>query len=404
MVTHSQTLTPPLVHHRRHNPALRLFHAALNRFLLLPLGAAIALLWANTEPESYFLFAQQWAFPINEIAMAFFLALIAQELHEALMPGGALAGWRHRSLPVVAALGGLFGSVAVFLFFVTLAHEQMLTAGWPVVAAVDIAASYYVMRMIYPRRSAVVAFVLLTAVFTDAVTLALTSARAPGLELHASGLGLLLVALMSAALLRYRGVTSFWPYWLVSGTLSWLAFYRLGIHPALALIPIVPLLPHDRRAGEVFADRDDRNPIHHAEHEWNLVAQVAVFLFGLVNAGVLLRQVDTGTWAVVTAAVIGRPLGIVIAVAVALAAGLHLPRHMKWADVVVAALATTSGFTFALFLAAASLPLGAVAQQFTIGALLTFAGALLTLGMAWLLSVGRFKPAPLKPATALTAE
>jgi NhaA family Na+:H+ antiporter len=174
--------------------------------------------------------------------------------------------------------------------------------------------------------------------------------------------------------------------------LSWLALYWLGIHPALALVPIVPFLPHDRRTGEIFADRDDSNPIHHAEHEWNGIAQVAVFLFGLVNAGVILTHIDTGTWAVVTGAVIGRPLGIIAAVAVALAAGFKLPKQVKWPDVVVAALATTSGFTFALFLAATSLPPGAVAQQVTIGALLTVVGALAAIWVAWMFCVGRFQP------------
>jgi NhaA family Na+:H+ antiporter len=385
-------LTPALPDQRRRGFALRLWHSALNRFLLLPLGAVIALVWANTEPESYFRFAHSMAFPINEIAMAFFLALIAQELHEALMRGGALAAWRNRTMPVVAAFGGLLGSVAAFLLIVSFAHERVLTAGWPVVAAVDIAASYYVIRLIYPHRNAVIAFVLLTAVATDAVALFVTTMLSPSFELHPAGFGLMLIALGSAALLRRRRVTSFWPYWIISGTLSWLALYWLGIHPALALVPIVPLLPHDRRKGEVFADRLDENPIHHSEHQWNGLAQVAVFLFGLVNAGVMLSHVDTGTWAVLVAAVVGRPIGVVAAVGLALSAGLTLPRQMRWADVVVAALATTSGFTFALFLGTAALPLGAVAQQITIGALLTFSGALITIWMAWMLCVGRFKP------------
>jgi len=166
----------------------------------------------------------------------------------------------------------------------------------------------------------------------------------------------------------------------------------MGIHPALALVPIVPLLPHDRRPGEVFADRPDHDPVHQAEHEWNGLAQLALFMFGLVNAGVIFRHVDTGSWAVLVAALAGRPLGIIAAVALAVSAGLHLPKRMKWADVIVVALATTGGFTFALFLASAALPAGAVAEQVTLGALLTAAGAVVTIYTAWMLCVGRFKP------------
>jgi NhaA family Na+:H+ antiporter len=369
---------------------VRLFRAALNRFLLLPLGAAIALIWANTEPEGYFRFAHALAFPVNEIAMAFFLALIAQELYEALMRGGALHAWQHRALPMLAAVGGLIGSVASFQLYVALAHEQMLAAAWPVAAAVDIAAGYYVLRLIYPRRSSEVSFLLLLAVVTNVIAVTVVMLQTPGFELHPTGFFLFLAALASAAVLRYGRVKRFWPYWLVSGTLSWVALYWMGIHPALALIPIVPLLPHDRRAGEIFDDRPDADPIHHAEHEWNGAAQLALFLFGLINAGVILRQFDTGTWAVLVGALAGRPLGIIGAVALGLAMGLRLPRRMTWSDITVVAFATTSGFTFALFLGTAALPLGAVAQQAKLGALLTAVGAAITIWVAWTLGTGRF--------------
>lgn len=377
---------------------VRLLHAALDRFLLLPLGAALALAWANSEPEGYFRFARALAFPVNEIAMAFFLALIAQELYESLMRGGALHAWQHRALPMIAALGGLIGSVAAFRIYIGVAHEEMLAPAWPVAAAIDMAAGYYVLRLIYPRRSAAVSFLLLLAVVTNAIAMSVVLLQSPGFRLHPMGFGLLLVALAGAAALRRRGVTVFWPYWLVSGTLSWLSFYWMGIHPALALIPIVPVLPHDRRTTEVFADRLDADPVHHAEHEWNGVAQAALFLFGLVNAGMILRQFDTGTWAVLAAAVAGRPAGVVAAVMLGVAAGLRLPRQLAWADVIVVALATTSGFTFALFLGAAALPIGPVADQVKLGALLTPVGALITLWAAWTATVGRFRPRAEKSA------
>lgn len=374
--------------------AVRLFRGVLNRFLLLPLGALVALVWANVEPEAYFRFSHALAFPVNEIGMAFFLALIAQELYEALMPGGVLRSWQHWLTALVGALGGLAGSAAAFLLFAGAAHQLMLTPAWPVAAAVDLAAGYYVLRLIYPRRAGVVAFLLLMAAIIDTVVMAMVVVRAPDFEPHPAGLGLLLLALLGAVALRRRKVRAFWPYWLGCGTVSWLALYWMGIHPALALVPLVPLLPHDARKAEVFADRLDRDPVHQAEHEWNVVAQIALFLFGLVNAGVILKQVDTGTWATLVAALAGRPAGILAAIALATAAGLHLPRRLQWPDLAVAAFATTSGFTFALFLGTVALPMGAVKQQITVGALATVAGALLTLGLAWLLSVGRFAPRP----------
>jgi NhaA family Na+:H+ antiporter len=392
MITH--TLHASGVHVARPDRrwAVRLFRGVLNRFLLLPLGVAIALVWANTDAEAYFRFSHSWAFAANQIGMAFFLALIAQEVFEGVMPGGALHLWKHWSSPLVGAIGGLIGSLAAFLLYVGVAHEQMLVTAWPVAVAIDIGAGYYLLRLIYPRRHTVVTFLLLMAVVTDLVAVTVVSTQAPDFQLHGGGFALLLGALLIAALLRWSKVRRLWPYWLACGTVSWFALYWMGVHPAFALLPIVPFLPHDPRRGDVFADRPDHDPIHFEEHEWHAVAQVALFLFGLVNGGVILKAFDTGTWAVLVAAVAGRPLGILIVTALAVSAGLHLPRRMHWRDLIVVSLATTSGFTFALFLASTAVPPGAVAEQITVGALATTVGALLTLIVAWSLRVGRFKP------------
>ncbi|MGE0864428.1 MAG: Na+/H+ antiporter NhaA [Vicinamibacterales bacterium] len=366
------------------------FRFILNHFLVLPIGAAIALVWANTAGESYFRFAQAWAWPVNEIAMAFFLALIAQEVYEAVMPGGALHVWRNWLVPVAGAAGGIAGAGLTYALYVGLVHEAVLLQAWPVAGAIDLAAAYFVLRLVYPRRRNALAFLLVLAVATDAVIITAATVLSPAFEFNPVG-GLLMVAMLTvAAILQRMHVRSFWPYWVGCGSLSWLSLYLMGIHPALALVPIVPLLPHDPRPIDLFDDRPDAAPIHHAEHAWNGLAQAALFLFGLVNAGVILQHYDNGTWAVLVAAVAGRPLGVVAGVGLAVLAGLRLPRHMGWRDVWVIALATTSGFTFALFVAALALPIGAVSSQITIGALSTSLGAVLAMAVAWLLGVGRF--------------
>ena len=65
---------------------------------------------------------------------------------------------------------------------------------------------------------------------------------------------------------------------------------------------------------------------------------------------------------------------------------------MGWREIVVVALATTSGFTFALFFAAGLLPAGALLMQIKMGTLLTVAGALATLAVARILRVGPTRP------------
>ena len=77
----------------------------LDYLLALPVGCAVALVWANTLPESYYRFAHTASFWVNDIGIAFFFALITKEVAEATLPGGALHPWRRAALPVAAVPG-----------------------------------------------------------------------------------------------------------------------------------------------------------------------------------------------------------------------------------------------------------------------------------------------------------
>ena len=367
----------------------RLGRKLIDRFLLMPIGAVIALVWANTAPESYFVFAHRLAFAVNEIGMAFFFALIAQEVAEAVMPGGALHTWRRWSLAIVAAVGGMAGAVTVYLGYVHLSFVTQMAAAWPAALAIDAAVTYYVLKTIMPHTGAV-PFALLIALITDAIACVIAAPRWLTLETRAGGAALMLGALGLAAVMRSLKVKRFWPYLFFCGALSWLAFYWEGLHPAFALIPIVPFLPHEpRRVDVVFADPPDDDRVHHAEHAWHVIAQPLLFLFALVNAGVMWNDYDNGTWAMLLAGLVGRPAGILIAVALALAAGLHFPGRMGWRELVVVACASSVGFAIALFLATGVLATGPVLSEAKLGVLGSVVGVLIAFAAARLLKVGR---------------
>jgi NhaA family Na+:H+ antiporter len=363
-------------------PALaRAVRFTIDRFLLLPLGAAAAMIWANTAPESYFGFTHRINFFVNEVAMALFLALMVQEVLEALMPGGALHTWRRWAMPVIAAGGGIAGAAGVYLLYVSLKYEWVLAQAWPVACAIDVAACYYVLKLA-GMRGPVLPFALLVGFVTDAVGLTVVALRPPLAPIQPLALLLMLAAMAVAWGLRRSRVRDWWPYFVVSGSLLWLALWRQGIHPALALVPIVPFLPREPRPINLFAERPDDDAVHHREHEWNEVVQIVLFLFGLVNGGVVLRAYGTGTWAVLIAGLAGRPLGILAAVALAALCGLHLPRHIGRRELLMIACATTSGFTFALFFATSLIATGPVLGEIKLGALATVAGAVVVFVLA----------------------
>jgi NhaA family Na+:H+ antiporter len=359
-----------------------------DRFLLLPAGSILALVWANTAAESYFRFSQATSFLVNDVLMALFLGLIAQELLEALVPGGVLHTWRRWSLPVVAAVGGSLGAAGAYLGYASIKHESVLQAAWPIACAIDIAAAYYVVKTIVPRSPAI-PFVLLLATVTDTFGLAAVAWQATAPSLDSAPWLLAIAALAIAAVLRQCGCTEFWTFLVFCGVPLWLAFYRGGLHPALCLVPLIPFLPRQPRPREVFEDPGHDTPVHAFEHRWNHAVQAVLFLFGLVNAGVLLRGYGTGTWAMLTAALVGRPLGIAVALVAAHLCGLRLAPLLTWRHALVIALATSSGFTFALFFATSVVPLGPILGEIKLGALATVAGAGLAFGAGRWLGFGR---------------
>ena len=369
-------------------------HFTIEHFLLLPIGGLIALIWANTAAESYFSVAHRLAFTVNEIGMALFFALIAQEVYEEVMPGGALHTWRRWTLPVVAAAGGLAGSAVAYLAYVQWRYELVLAPAWPVAGAIDLAFAYFVVKAIFHRHAAV-PFILVLAVSADAAGMLAVASRQAFVDVRPGGTALMAGALGLAWVLRRFHIAHVWPYFAVCGGLSWWALYLDGFHPALALVPIVPFLPHAPRNLDVFADPPRATgAARHLEHLWKYPVHVVLFLFGLVNAGVLLQGYDTGTWALLVAALVGKPLGILAAVAIAVALGLHMPPRFHWRDLVVVAVATSGVFAFGLFFATAVFPTGPALAQLKLGAVASGIGVPLAFILARALRVGRFHPHP----------
>lgn len=369
-----------------------LLHSIANHFLLLPLGGLIALVWANTAPDSYFTMAHATTFWINDVAMALFFGLVAQEAYEELMPGGALHSWRRWLLPFVAAAGSIVGAALVYLAYVNWQYEAVLRDGWPVATAIDVAVVYVLVRSLFKRHAAV-PFVLLVAVAANVVGLAVVASRQHLVHADPGGLTILLMALALAGIMRILNLTSFWPYIAVAGTLSWWGLYTVGLNPALALVPIVPFLRHTPRSLVLFEDppHTAHQSTSHFEHVFMTPVHLVLFLFGLVNAGVLLDNYGTGTWALVAAALVGKPLGLLAGTAAGVAAGLHLPRGLHWRDLAVVALATTGGFAFALFFATAAYPMGPILSELKLGAIISGLGVPLTILMAWRWRVGVFR-------------
>ncbi len=395
-----------------------------NYSLLLIAGALLALVWANTDPDSYhalvhYVLADNFFigvataegggvtrtltlhFLVNDVFMAFFFAIAAKEVWEAMiLENGSLRGTKAMT-PLIATAGGMVGPVAVYLgLAAALGIFGDVHRGWAIPTATDIAFSYLVGRLVFGAGHPAVRFLLLLAIADDAGGLIILAVFYPTAELAPQWLLLSLGAVLAVfALCNWlprrldrgnqlrpnstwmRKHLSFWPY-LIAGILSWFSFQEAGIHPALGLLPVVPTIPHADRGFGIFAAAEEHltDLLNWIEHRLKHPVEIVLFLFGLFNAGVEFSAIGAPTWLVLLGLIIGKPVGIFLFGWVAAnPLRLGLPDGMRNSDLVVVGCVAAIGFTVALFVASVAFPAGAVQDAAKMGALFSFGAAIISI-------------------------
>lgn len=425
----------------------RVWNFITNYSLLLLIGALIALVWANIDPHGYHRIveypiwlnnwvgvdAEYWLksygkyyqvgdfegaskvlsfhYLVNDVLMAFFFAMAAKEVWEAvILKNGSLRG-RKAATPLVATAGGMFGPIAVYLGLAAVLGSETYDAvanGWAIPTATDIAFSYLVGRMVFGAGHPAVRFLLLLAIADDAAGLIILAVFYPSGDLAPAWLLLSLFSAIGVFFffnflprrldrgdqLRMRSTwvrkkLGVWPY-LIAGALSWYGFQESGLHPALGLLPIVPTMPHADRAFGIFAEAEKylTDLLNNAEHLLKTPVEIVLFFFGLLNAGVEFSAIAAPTWLVLLGLIVGKPLGILLFGW--FAAGpmrLGLPRGMRMVDLVVIGCVAAIGFTVSLFIASVAFDPGPIQDAAKMGALLSFFAALLSLAAGKLAKV-----------------
>lgn len=397
--------------------------------LLLIIGAIIALVWANVDAHSYhsmvdFVIVDDFFighphmdeqghvhrtltlhYLFNDVLMAFFFAIAAKEVWEAvILKNGSLRG-KKAATPLVATFGGMAGPIAVYLGLAMIMGSETFDAvknGWAVPTATDIAFSYLVGRIVFGAGHPAVRFLLLLAIADDAAGLVILAIFYPSSELAVEWLLLSVFAALAVFFLAnwlprkldrgnelrarstwVREKLHFWPY-LVAACFSWYGFMMAGIHPALGLLPIVPTIPHADRAFGIFAAAEQHltDLLNDIEHKLKVPVEIVLFFFGLLNAGVEFNAIGEPTWLVLAGLLIGKPLGVLLMGALAAHVfKLGLPAGMRTIDLFVIGCVAAIGFTVSLFIASvafdgSTMLHGAPVQDAAkMGALFSFAAA-----------------------------
>lgn len=368
----------------------------LDNSLLLIAGTIIALVWANLNHAAYEHFAHSVHFVVNDIGMVFFFALAAKEVVEATLPGGPLSSPRQAAVPILAAVGGMAVPAGLYVLSAYIVGDLSVIRGWAIPCATDIAFSYMVARVIFPAGHPAIPFLLLLAIADDAMGLVILAVFYPSGPLAFDQLAMWMAGAIALAwFMRKQRVGNFWFYLLGPGVMSWIGLYVGGLHPALALVAVVPFMPHAKDDLGMFADDESKrhDTMNEFEHWWKTPVQVVLFAFGLANAGVMLSSLGEVTWLVLGSLVIGKPVGIVGFALLAGLFGFTRAKELTLATMVVVGLAAGIGFTVALFFTTAAFPIGNIhLEEAKMGALLSFLAAPLAILAARLLGVMPRRP------------
>ena len=340
----------------------------LLREFSLPLiaGVLTALIWANVDPHSYhdvvhYKFIAGYIdlhWIANDIIMVFFFGIAAVEITQSVLPGGDLNPIKKAINPLFATLGGVAGPIAVFFLLNGVMGDPAYSNGWGIPTATDIALAWLIARFVFGSKHPAVSFLLLLAIVDDAIGLGIIAIFYPDPNNPVQPIYLLitLAGMAAAFILRKMKVKNYWPYIVLGGILSWIGLYKAHIHPALALVFIIPFLPSASREKEhIFEeDLDDHSPLAQFEHEWKAFVDFGLFVFGFTNAGVEFSAISPVTWIVFLALLVGKTVGISAFAWLGEKLGFPLPSGMTYKDVLLVGVIAGLGLTVALFVAGAA--------------------------------------------------
>lgn len=409
--------------------------------LCLLAGTLMALIWANSAPESYhdlvelrlmdhFLIGYPdpaatglmsrtltLEYLVNNLLMALFFLLVGKELWEAVVqPNGPLRG-AAAAVPVAAAVGGMVVPVLLYLAIAaTTRHAERvdLVAGWAVPVASDLVLAYVGGRLVFGRRHPALKLLMLVAILSEMAGLVLVDLFRPLQPGKAMWLALPVLAPALAfglfnrlpARLRALGQSGHgWLIfcqgagnlpWLLAGLASWYGMQQAGLHPALGFLPVIPAIPRADLSYGFFAEAEEylSDQLNRLAHVLVLPVAAGLFLYGLISGGAELAAYQPATTVTFFALMLGKPLGVVaFGAAAAWLSGQGLPGGVALRDLMLAGIIAGIGFTVPFLMANAALPGGFVAEAAKLGIVASLVCAPLALALARLIGVGRWQRA-----------
>ncbi|MFI6348035.1 Na+/H+ antiporter NhaA [Streptomyces sp. NPDC050560] len=330
--------------------------------LLLLVAAAAALIWANTPWKGGYealvgarfgpaalhleLSVAQWA---SDGLLAVFFFVVGLELKREFTEGDLRRPSR-AVLPIVAAVGGMAGPVALYLA-VNAVADGGTARGWAVPMATDIAFAVAVLAVTSTHLPAGLrSFLLTLAVVDDLLSVVVIAVFFSGRISPLPLLGAL--AAVAAFGLLTRARTTRWWLLVPLALAAWALMHASGVHATVAGVLLGFSVPARTGPG------GETSLAERFEHRWRPVsAGLGVPLFALVSAGVSLSGGLGGTLrdpvglGVGVGLVVGKLVGVFGATwLLARFTRATLDEELSWWDVFGLSLLAGIGFTVSLLI------------------------------------------------------
>ena len=360
-----------------------------------PLGPMFEALWEqklgfSLGDTAFNMSLRHW---VNDGLLTIFFLVVGLEIKREFTVGH-LASWRSAALPVAAAIGGMVVPAALYAFVLPTgpwAH------GWGVPMATDTAFAVALIVMMGSRVPVELRIFLTAAAIVDDIgAIAVVAAFYSGelrLEYLAAAAGIILALAVLNSSRVYRV-----PPYVFLGIALWACVHAGGLHATLAGVVLALFIPTRpppdlnaliTQANTILAAERERGSevLHHGpslpalrsldaihdrlespadrllRHAGARSSYIVLPIFALANAGVLLStDVIAGREllmaAIMAGLVIGKPLGLIAASALAVGIGLAVkPQEYSWAQLAGAGALAGIGFTMSLFIAGQAFPM-----------------------------------------------
>lgn len=350
---------------------------------------------------------------VNDALLTVFFLVVGLEIKREFTVGH-LASRRSAALPIAAALGGMAVPALLYLLLVP---AGPWSTGWGVPMATDTAFAVALIAMMGRRVPIELRIFLTAAAIVDDIAAIVVVAIFYSGALHLDWLAAAAAVTGVLALLNRSGVYRASPY-VLTGIALWACVHAGGLHATLAGVVLAAFIPTrpppNYRTLAIQADsilaaeaRHGGEQLRHGPSVPALRALDAIYnrlespadrmlrnatprssllvlpVFALANAGVVLAGgVFSGheslMLAIMAGLVLGKPLGFLLAAALAVRLGLaEKPQAYTWRQLVGAGALAGIGFTMSLFIAGQAFPVG---EDFAAAKIAVFMASLLSAG------------------------